>query len=62
MHKLYKYGSEGGWGVIRPFLNTGLIRSIAVGVVVAIGVELLQRKAFFEGVIAVDGLTKDGIA
>ena len=62
MRKLYKYCSEGGWGVIRPFLNKGLIRSITIGVVVSIGVELLQRKAYFEGVKDVDGLIKDEIA
>lgn len=60
--KLHTYWSEGGWGIMRPFLNKGLIRSIAIGVVVTVGVELLQRKAFFEGVATVDKLTEQEIA
>ena len=60
--KLHTYWSEGGWGIMRPFLNKGLIRSITIGVAVTIGVELLQRKAFFEGVATVDKLTEQEIA
>lgn len=60
--KLRKYWSEGGWGIEIPFLRKDLVFAIIAGLVVTVGVEILQRRSYFKGITAVDELTEEGIA
>lgn len=61
LRKFRKYSSDGGWGVEWPLcFEKSSIVPIVAGLVVAITIELAQRRAYFHGVEDVDEMMNLG--